>query len=55
MFQTYIIDKDKIDKLTFFKSLPKFFPDATTFYGGGSGLPVRLGQSMRHMRKKECM
>jgi hypothetical protein len=40
MFKSYEIDKSKIDKPTFFKSLAKYFSDATTFYGGGSGLPV---------------
>ncbi len=42
MFKSYTIDRNKIDKATFFKSLLKYFPETTTFYGGGTGLPVRV-------------
>jgi len=35
MFNSYEIDKGKIDKPTFFK-LPGYFPDATTFYARGT-------------------
>jgi hypothetical protein len=35
MFKSYEIDYKKIDRPTFFRSLGKYFPDATTLYVGG--------------------
>ena len=38
MFKSYEIDKSKIDRPNFFRSLAKYFPDATSLYVGGDNI-----------------
>jgi len=51
MFKSYEIDKSKIDKPTFFRSLAKYFPDATTLYLGGDEIMKSPKMSWRAMNR----